>query len=160
VELTVWRITAQVTAVKNEDDGDLHLALQGESGETMIAESSRPDTKFLGKKNPWLPAIRNTRAAIEGELNAALSGINLVLGSDGKFVPPESFESSRLAAAAVGPPIDAAAALAQGLNFKARIKPRKARLTGVGFFDKVHGQLGVASTNGIELHPLLDFEWL
>lgn len=160
VELTVWRVTAQVTAVKNEDDGDLHLALQGESGETMIAESARPDPKFLGKQNPWLPAIRKVRTAIEGELSAALSGISLVLGSDGKFVPPDSFEPSRLASAAVGPSVDAAAALAQGLNFKARIKPRKARLTGVGFFDRVHGQLGVASTNGIELHPLLDFEWL
>jgi hypothetical protein len=29
-------------------------------------------------------------------------------------------------------------------------------VTGVGFFDKIHGQTGVAP-NGIELHPLLSF---
>lgn len=32
-----------------------------------------------------------------------------------------------------------------------------ARVTGVGFFDFIHGQTGVAP-NGIELHPVLDFE--
>jgi|SRR5208282_776817 len=36
----------------------------------------------------------------------------------------------------------------------------QARLTGVGFFDKIHGQAGVARTNGIELHPLLGVTWL
>lgn len=30
------------------------------------------------------------------------------------------------------------------------------RVTGVGFYDKLHGQTGVAP-NGIELHPILDF---
>jgi hypothetical protein len=32
-----------------------------------------------------------------------------------------------------------------------------ATITGVGFFDKKHGQRGVAD-NGIELHPLLAFK--
>jgi hypothetical protein len=32
------------------------------------------------------------------------------------------------------------------------------RITGVGFFDYIHGQRGVAS-NGIELHPVLDVEF-
>lgn len=36
----------------------------------------------------------------------------------------------------------------------------QARLTGVGFFDKIHGQAGVARTNGIELHPVLGITWL
>lgn len=31
-------------------------------------------------------------------------------------------------------------------------------ITGVGFFDYVHGQRGVAP-NGIELHPVLDVEF-
>jgi hypothetical protein len=30
------------------------------------------------------------------------------------------------------------------------------RLTGVGFWDEIHGQTGVAP-NGIELHPVLSF---
>jgi len=32
------------------------------------------------------------------------------------------------------------------------------RITGVGFFDYIHGQRGVAP-NGIELHPVLDVEF-
>src|SRR5262249_23557392 len=139
-ELTVWRVTADVTAIKNEADGDLHLALQGESGETMIAESTRPDPKFVGKHNPWLPHMQAVRSTLAGELRTALAGLSLVPDTDGKLVPLESFEPSRLAAASLGAPVDAAAALAQGLAFKARIEPRKAQLTGVGFFDKVHGQ--------------------
>jgi hypothetical protein len=31
---------------------------------------------------------------------------------------------------------------------------REVTVTGVGFFDRIHGQTGVAS-NGIELHPVL-----
>lgn len=31
---------------------------------------------------------------------------------------------------------------------------RRLRVTGVGFYDKIHGQSGVAR-NGIELHPVL-----
>jgi hypothetical protein len=37
---------------------------------------------------------------------------------------------------------------------------QRARITGVGFFDRIHGQDGVAQTNGIELHPVLAIEWL
>ena len=32
------------------------------------------------------------------------------------------------------------------------------RITGVGFFDYIHGERGVAP-NGIELHPVLDVEF-
>ena len=35
----------------------------------------------------------------------------------------------------------------------------RARIRGVGFFDFLHGQKGMAP-NGIELHPLLSIEWL
>jgi hypothetical protein len=46
------------------------------------------------------------------------------------------------------------------LTFKTQVPPTKARITGVGFFDKVHGQDGVSQANGIELHPVLKIEWL
>lgn len=36
----------------------------------------------------------------------------------------------------------------------------RARLTGIGFFDILHGQTGVAQSNAIELHPILDVEFL
>jgi|ERR1044072_1843545 hypothetical protein len=35
----------------------------------------------------------------------------------------------------------------------------KVRVTGVGFFDKIHGQKGVAD-NGVEIHPVLKIEFL
>jgi hypothetical protein len=35
----------------------------------------------------------------------------------------------------------------------------RVRITGVGFFNRVHGQIGVAP-NGIELAPVLSIEWL
>ena len=38
-----------------------------------------------------------------------------------------------------------------------RILTGLATITGVGFFDQIHGQVGVAP-NGIELHPVLHFE--
>jgi len=34
-----------------------------------------------------------------------------------------------------------------------------AQIIGVGFFDTLHGQNGVAP-NGVELHPVLDFSML
>jgi hypothetical protein len=40
------------------------------------------------------------------------------------------------------------------------VPPTKARITGVGFFDTVHGQAGVSQFNGIELHPVLKVEWI
>jgi len=36
---------------------------------------------------------------------------------------------------------------------------RRVRITGIGFFNKVHGQSGVAP-NGIELTPVLSIQWL
>lgn len=36
-------------------------------------------------------------------------------------------------------------------------KPVKVKITGVGFFDRIHGQTGVAP-NGIELHPVIDLQ--
>jgi len=48
-------------------------------------------------------------------------------------------------------------ALAPGPSLK-KVRKR-AQITGVGFFDRVHGQDGVAQTNGIELHPVLGIKW-
>lgn len=41
-ELSVYRVVATVTASINEDDGDIHLALRGEDGATLIAEAPEP----------------------------------------------------------------------------------------------------------------------
>ena len=43
--------------------------------------------------------------------------------------------------------------------FRSELEARPlVRITGVGFFDYLHGQRGVAP-NGIELHPVLDVEF-
>jgi hypothetical protein len=44
-------------------------------------------------------------------------------------------------------------------HFKKCHPPVKARITGVGFFDFIHGQTGIAP-NGRELHPILKIELL
>jgi hypothetical protein len=41
-ELSVYRVTATVTAAINEDDGDIHVALMGSDGSTLIAEAPEP----------------------------------------------------------------------------------------------------------------------
>src|SRR5579883_305617 len=46
-ETTIWRLTADVIAVKVEADGDYHLVLQGESGDTMVGEVPNPDPRFV-----------------------------------------------------------------------------------------------------------------
>ncbi len=38
-----------------------------------------------------------------------------------------------------------------------RVKPIRVTVSGVGFFDKMHGQTGVAP-NGVELHPVLSVQ--
>lgn len=48
--------------------------------------------------------------------------------------------------------------LAQPL-FQTALTPTSARITGIGFFDRAHGQTG-AAPNVIELHPVLKIEWL
>jgi hypothetical protein len=41
-ELSVYRVVATVTATINEDDGDVHLVLEGDDGSTLIAEAPEP----------------------------------------------------------------------------------------------------------------------
>jgi len=61
--------------------------------------------------------------------------------------------------------LDAIAQSRAKFDAKFRATPRlrrvraPVRLTGVVFLDFVHGQTGVAP-NGVELHPLLDIEFL
>ena len=43
--------------------------------------------------------------------------------------------------------------------FQTAIDPTPARITGVGFFDRSHGQTG-AAPNVIELHTVLKIEWM
>lgn len=52
VEFVIWQVTADIIAIKKEADGDLHMVLQGNSGETMIAEAPTPKSPFVTSRSP------------------------------------------------------------------------------------------------------------
>jgi len=149
--------------VKLEKDGDYHLVIQGASGETMIAEIPTPTVTFVGT-SPWIKNMKAARKVIDTKVVAHLNPQDFVpMGR--MLVPraalsvdveeetplPESFAPRRLDEEQSEWSIDLPA-------FKSAIPPTSVRITGVGFFDKVHGQMGVAQSNGIELHPVLKIE--
>jgi hypothetical protein len=164
VEQTVWTVEAEIIALKLEGDGDYHLVLQGASGETMVAECPMPTTKFLGA-SPWLENIKAAREAIDDKLVKKLLPASFVQLDD-KLVPREALPPSMQPMAMPAPTALASFVALQEEQdanlptFKTKITPIKARLTGPGFFDKVHGQMGVAQLNGVELHPVLEIDWL
>jgi hypothetical protein len=115
VETTIWTVEAEIIACKEEDDGDYHIVIQGDRGETMIVEVPDPDSAFVDPSSPWAAAIKSSREEIQTRLK-----------------PERTLKKVR----------------------------ERALITGVGFFDRVHGQTGVAASNGIELHPVLGVEWI
>ena len=164
-EATVWRLTADVIAIKEEADGDYHLVLQGASGETMIAEIPLPKSNFVASTSPWFADIKAARAAADTNLVQKVVPAGF-LPMNGMLMPPGAFTTPP--AAPPQPPqsfvapvegLEAAAAQDVVTPFKTKVKPTTAVVTGVGFFDAVHGQSGVAPNTGIELHPVLKIEF-
>lgn len=160
VETTIWRLKATIITLKMEADGDYHLVLQGDSGETMIGEIPHPNPPYVGKASPWNDQIKAARKATDDNLlhKVSLAGFAPL---DGKLVPPGAF-----LVPPPPPPIQTQGLTAEGLTgsdapaaFSTRVEPTPVTITGVGFFDKVHGQAGVSTFNGIELHPVLDIQF-
>ena len=163
VETTIWQIEADITALKLEADGDYHLVLQGTSGETMIGEIPTPHPPFVPASSPFSADITAARQAVDDKLVSKLSPADFA-PLDGMMVPRESFSVQPTAPMALPLPGSfrtpkEGEAQAEP-TFKTQVTPTRARITGVGFFDKVHGQMGVSQLNGIELHPVLKIEWL
>ncbi|HEU4414410.1 MAG TPA: hypothetical protein VFT65_06465, partial [Candidatus Angelobacter sp.] len=163
LELVVWRLQVTITALKLEADGDYHLVLQGDSGETMIGEIPTPTTVFLGN-SPWLSNIKEARQQVDDKLVHPLNPRDFVpMGNmlvPRSAAPPELrnvMADIRLPESFVTPPPGQEATMPA---FKTKVSPTPARITGVGFFDKVHGQMGVSQLQGIELHAVLKIEWL
>jgi hypothetical protein len=158
VETTIWQLDADITVLKQESDGDYHLVLLGASGQTMIGEIPTPRPPFVQLQSPFLDNIKEARQAVDDKLVRHLAPADFV-AFGGTFVPRQS-----LMAPADAPPANVASFVtpAQGVGpaFRTAIQPTRARITGVGFFDTVHGQTGVSQANGIELHPILKIEWL
>jgi hypothetical protein len=125
----------------------------------MIGEIPTPRAPFVQAGSPWLANMKAARKAVDDKLVSPLSPASFApMGN--KLVPRESMmeqpQALPPAAESFTTPAQGAAAPA----FKTRVPPTPARITGVGFFDKVHGQMGVSQSNGIELHPILQIEWL
>jgi hypothetical protein len=164
VERTVWQIEGDITVVKLEKDGDYHLVVQGASGETMVAEVPTGTKVFLGE-SPWLANIKAARQRIDDKLVSPLSPQNFVQMA-GTLVPRDSLPAALAMHALPAPTEVLSFVTPPGGNelpmptFQTKVKPTPARITGVGFFDRVHGQTGVSQFNGIELHPILKIEFI
>ena len=157
IETTVWTLDCEITAAKLEQDGDYHLVLRSPSGETMIAEVPDPDPQFVSPQSPFVSDIRMARGAADQHIFKRL--LNTPLARRGKYmVPASSFAVTPETTTTIN---KARKATGSSTPFpvKAAITPTKARITGVGFFDRKHDQLGVAP-NGIEIHPVLDIKFL
>jgi len=134
-ETTIWRLTALITGVKLEQDGDYHLVLQGQNAKTtMIGEIPNPDPAYVG--NPeWLAEIKTARDTMDKFLGGPLAPVD--------FAPED-----------MGPPTEERPSGAEPDEAPSMTSVgKKATITGVGFFDSSHGQTGVAPT-AIELHPI------
>jgi hypothetical protein len=157
-EVTIWRITAKIIALKHEKDGDYHLVLQGTSGQQMVAEIPTPTSVFIGD-SPWIDNIQQARKEIDDRLVRGLSPASFGMMND-KLVPqgaathPLRMNPIPSVSFVTPPP---GSGLVQPL-FQTAITPTLARITGVGFFDRAHGATG-AAPNVIELHPTLKIEW-
>jgi len=141
-ETTIWEITATITEGRLEQDGDYHLVLKGDSGQTMIGEVPNPDPAYVGNA-AWLAEIKNARDAVDKKLGRPLDPADSQL--DGTAPPTE--ERTEL-----GPIKAEIEAEMTSINARATI-------TGVGFFDSSHGQTGVAPS-AIEIHPVFSIVFL
>ena len=158
-EVTIWRIEATIIALKHEKDGDYHLVLQGASGAEMVAEIPTPTREFVGD-SPWLDNIAAARQEVDSKLVRNLSPSDFAL-MNGKFVPrgATTFQARQMADPRLSFQTPPPGSKAQQPLFATQIAPTKARITGVGFFDRAHGATG-AAPNVIELHPVLKIEWV
>lgn len=161
VELTVWQLTGDIIFLKLEADGDYHMVLQGTSGLTLIVEVPTPTTTFVGS-SPWLANIKTARDAVDGKLVSHLSPNDFV-PMDGYLVPSGAVPNAPQVRSLAVPASFVTPQEGEESSrpaFMTAIKSTPAKITGVGFFDKIHGQTGVSQLNGIELHPVLKIEWL
>jgi hypothetical protein len=125
-EKTVWQLTATLQAYRREADGDYHLVIADDQGSTMIAEIPNPGD--ITSPSYFAAQIASARTAF-----------------DSHFQITEDTGAATAPAAAVEP--------GGGPQFEQISVP--VTVTGIGYFDFNHGQLGVAP-NAIELHPVIN----
>ena len=134
-EKTVWQLTATLQAFRMESDGDYHLVIADDQNNTMIAEIPNPGD--ITAPSYFAEQISNARTAFDNHFQLA-ENINAP-------TPP----------AALGPGGAAQVEAAQVEAAQTRQVAVPVTVTGLGYFDFNHGQLGVAP-NAIELHPVIN----
>ncbi len=128
VELTVYRIHATIVAYKLEADGDYHVVVDDGAGHHMIVEI--PSSGCVG-------ADRTAPATGAGKPRAVSAWRDQIVAA--RKALDDQLGRRRPAAKL------------------RRVSIPGVVVTGVGFFDVLHGQVGVAP-NGIELHPVIAIE--
>jgi hypothetical protein len=136
VELTVYSVTAALVGSKLETDNDVHLVIADPADPTATMIAEFPKRECARTKEPnLLNRMDAARTAVLATVPPLVQRMAM-----GAPIPPEAIDPQ---------------------TGKRRLTPMhgSAQITGVGFFDRLHGQDGVAP-NAIELHPVLDFKML
>ncbi len=128
-----------------------------------LAEVPLPDPAFVATSSPFFSDIAAARNAVNLKFSAQVAAMAFSVSADGTLVPRDALAPSETSTAARSAPraVDLqaiAAAPQEAQPFAMRIDPTLATLTGVGFFDRDHGQTGRAP-NIVELHPVLNVEF-
>ena len=167
-ETTIWRVKANIVGLRLEADRDYHLELQDDSGAMMIAEIPIPQVRYIGKDNPLADDIQAARDAIDEQFNKKVQAETFTLSEvTQKLVPVQAVAPRAGGGVSVEevavPDLKALTAesddnLVEVESFSTRVDPTPVTITGIGFFDKGHGQAGSAP-NYIELHPTIKIEF-
>jgi hypothetical protein len=129
-EKTVWQLNATLRAFGGEADGDVHMVLADDQGNTMIAEIPNPGD--ITSPSYFAQQIAGARTAFDNQFQ-------IVENISQPTVPTV-------------PTVPAGPEATLGAAFRDVSVP--VTVTGLGFFDFAHGQRGVAP-NAIELHPVI-----
>jgi len=112
VERTIYELEAMIISYKVQMSGSYTFILQGETGQTIIANCVDP--QFVPPGSRWAKEIAATRNEVVA-----------------KLTPGPNYTH---------------------VNHRVRV-------TGIGFFNQIHGQTG-AARNSLELTPVLGIQWL
>jgi hypothetical protein len=131
-ESRIFQIKATLVAFKPEADQDYHLVIHDDAGNSMIVEI--PDPSILTPACRFTAEILTARQAFDAKFGLQIKQLQaaaaLMTAQPDQKPPPLMITN-------VDTPV---------------------QVTGVGYFDEVHGQTGVAP-NGLELHPVLSIEF-
>jgi hypothetical protein len=139
-EQTTWQLEATLTGYKHETDGDYHLVIADDQGNTMIAEI--PDPAALAPGSFFVTEITGARQAFDDKFGLQMAAPPVAAAAE--VASPEVAAAPESGAAAAAPALIPA-------NTPVTVR-------GLGFFDFAHGQDGVAP-NAIELHPVISIEF-